>query len=51
MVACGMFDYNLLITPPDWPWVTFWLPIALAVGAETYVRNGFGGQSVNAANA
>src|SRR5262249_31393050 len=39
MAACGMFDYNLLITRADWPWVTFWLPISLAIGAETYIRN------------
>lgn len=44
MAVCGMFDYNLLITRADWPWITFWLPIALAVGAETYLRNGYGSQ-------
>lgn len=38
ITAAGMFDYQLMITDPTWPWVTFWLPFALAVGAEVSVR-------------
>lgn len=38
MTVAGMVDYNLLITRPAWPWLTFWLPIGLAAGAELAVR-------------
>lgn len=38
IATTGMFDYNLLITPATWPWVTFWLPFAICAGAETVVR-------------
>ncbi|MDC7784472.1 hypothetical protein PQJ75_07145 [Rhodoplanes sp. TEM] len=40
MTVCGMVDYNLLITRPAWPWLTFWLPIGFAAGAELAVRAG-----------
>lgn len=39
IVATGMFDYNLLITAPTWPWVTFWLPFGICAGAEIAVRS------------
>lgn len=38
IAVAGMFDYQLMITYPTWPWVTFWLPFGLAVGAEMAVR-------------
>ena len=38
IAIAGMFDYNLLITPVTWPWVTFWLPFAICAGAEIVVR-------------
>ncbi len=37
--TAGMFDYQLLPTYPTWPWVTFWLPFGLCVGAEMASRN------------
>jgi O-antigen ligase len=38
MTAAGMFDYQLQATNPSWTWVTFWLPIGLAIGAEVVGR-------------
>lgn len=38
IAVAGMFDYQLMITHPTWPWVTFWLPFGLAIGAEMAVR-------------
>lgn len=38
IATTGMFDYNLLITPVTWPWVTFWLPFGICAGAEIVVR-------------
>ncbi|RAI42300.1 O-antigen ligase family protein [Rhodoplanes roseus] len=38
MAVSGMVDYNLLITRSAWPWLTFWLPIGLAAGAEIELR-------------
>lgn len=38
LATAGMFDYNLLITPITWPWVTFWLPFAICAGAEIAVK-------------
>lgn len=38
IATAGMFDYNLLITPLTWPWVTFWLPFGICAGAEIVVR-------------
>jgi O-antigen ligase len=38
ITTAGMFDHQLLITSPTWPWVTFWLPFGLCVGAEMTVR-------------
>lgn len=38
VATAGMFDYNLLITPITWPWVTFWLPFGICAGAEIVVR-------------
>jgi hypothetical protein len=32
--TAGMFDYQLMITHPTWPWLTFWLPFGLGIGAE-----------------
>ena len=34
IVSAGMLDYQLLATYPAWPWVTFWLPFGLSIGAE-----------------
>jgi O-antigen ligase len=39
ITTAGMFDYQLLITYPTWPWVTFWLPFGLCSGAEMASRN------------
>lgn len=39
IAIAGMVDYQLLPTDPTWPWVTFWLPIGLAAGAEMAWRN------------
>jgi len=36
--VAGIFDYELLMKPMDWTWVTFWLPIGLAAGAELAAR-------------
>jgi hypothetical protein len=36
--VAGLFDYELLLMLPDWSWVTFWLPIGLAAGAEIALR-------------
>lgn len=38
MTTAGMFDYQLVATNPSWTWVTFWLPIGLAIGAEIVGR-------------
>jgi O-antigen ligase len=38
MTTAGMFDYQLQATNPSWTWVTFWLPIGLAIGAEVMGR-------------
>jgi O-antigen ligase len=38
MTSAGMLDYQLLSTLPTWPWVTFWLPIGICIGAELAVR-------------
>ena len=39
IVTAGMFDYQLLVTYPTWPWVTFWVPFGLCIGAEMAWRN------------
>jgi O-antigen ligase len=39
IATAGMFDYQLLVTYPNWPWVTFWLPFGLCAGAEMAWRN------------
>jgi O-antigen ligase len=39
VAAAGTFDYQLLMTYPNWPWVTLWLPFGLAAGAEMAWRN------------
>ena len=36
--TAGMFDYQLVLTYPTWPWLTFWLPFGLAIGAEMRCR-------------
>lgn len=38
LVTAGMFDYNLVVSPLNWPWVTFWLPFGICAGAEIVVR-------------
>jgi O-antigen ligase len=38
IVTAGMVDYQLMISGPTWPWVTFWLPFGLCVGAEMAAR-------------
>ena len=40
LCVAGLFDYELLLKPPDWTWVTFWLPVGLAAGAEIALRSG-----------
>jgi len=40
IASAGMIDYQLLATYPTWPWVTFWLPFGLCVGAEMVARRG-----------
>lgn len=39
IAAAGMVDYELVITRPDWYWITFWFPIALAAGCEMVSRD------------
>ena len=38
MTTASMFDYQLLATNPTWPYVTFWVPIGIAIGAEAVER-------------
>jgi O-antigen ligase len=38
MIFAGMFDYELVVTYPTWPWVTFWVPIGICIGAELAAR-------------
>jgi O-antigen ligase len=38
IAIAGMFDYQLLVTYPTWPWPTFWLPFGLSIGAEMASR-------------
>jgi hypothetical protein len=38
IATAGMFDYQLLVTYPTWPWATFWLPFGLCIGAEVIAR-------------
>ena len=45
IAMAGMFDYQLLVTYPTWPWVTFWLPFGLCVGAEMATRKAQQGAS------
>ncbi len=40
LLAGGMFDYEILITYPDWQWITFWLLVGLAMVAERGVKAG-----------
>ena len=39
MTTASMFDYELLASNPSWEWVTFWLPIGVAVGLEMSGRS------------
>jgi len=39
LVADGILNHEVLITYPSWPWVTFWLPLGLAAGAEVKLRS------------
>jgi hypothetical protein len=38
MASAGMFDYDLVTTYLSWPWVTFWLPFGILIGAERVAR-------------
>lgn len=38
MGVAGMFDYELVVTYPTWPWVTLWVPIGICIGAELAAR-------------
>jgi O-antigen ligase len=38
MTTACMFDYQLLPSNPSWEWVTFWLPVGIAVGLEVAGR-------------
>lgn len=38
MTTAGMMDYEILVTFPTWPYVTFWLPFGLCIGAEMAIR-------------
>jgi hypothetical protein len=40
LAIAGSVDYALLISPPNWFWPTFWLPIGLFIGTELTLRNG-----------
>jgi O-antigen ligase len=42
MGVAGMFDYELVVTYPTWPWVTFWVPIGVGIGAELAARQSLG---------
>ena len=53
MVAIGVasvFDYDLILTPTDWMWLTFWMPIGLAAGAELSVRRAASAQAETTAS-
>lgn len=39
ITAAGLVDYQLIVSRPTWPWVTFWLPFGLCIGAEMIVRH------------
>lgn len=38
IAVLGVFDYALLMTIPAWEWITFWLPIGMAIGMEAARR-------------
>ena len=38
ITVAGSFDYQLIFSRPAWPWVTFWLPFGLCIGAEMILR-------------
>jgi len=39
--VAGMFDYELVASYPTWPWITFWVPIGICLGAEWTVQRTF----------
>ncbi len=39
ITVAGSFDYQLIFSRPAWPWVTFWLPFGLSIGAEMILRH------------
>ena len=40
MACTGFTEIGLLVTRFDWIWVTFWLPLGLAAGAELTLKTG-----------
>jgi hypothetical protein len=38
MIVFGMVEVGLIPTDPGWPWVTFWLPVGICIGAERVAR-------------
>jgi len=38
IAVAGLTDYALVVSPPNWYWITFWLPIGLAIGSEISAR-------------
>lgn len=39
ITVAGSVDYQLIFSRPAWPWVTFWLPFGLCIGAEMMLRH------------
>lgn len=38
MILSGCVDYDIVVRDKDWDWIALWLPIGLAVGADTYLE-------------
>jgi len=45
LAVASVFDYDLVLTPTDWMWLTFWMPVGLAAGAELAARRGASGET------
>lgn len=40
LIVGWILNHELLVTYPDWTWVTFWVPVGLVAGAEARLRGG-----------
>ncbi len=38
LLIMGLVDFELLIMPPDWQWITFWFPISLLIATEVKIH-------------